>query len=117
MPENTNAHYPSLLLLTENPLPTTYYPLPYVFMTDPIARLDRLLLCPSNGFTGVSMLGDPVFLRNRSRPGLKRLRPLARRRSCASKCRDHAKFDSWMTIVMSGARERCAIAHISRYFI
>ena len=75
------------------------------------------------------MLGDPVFLRNRSRFGLKRLRPLARRRSCApltahmrtshsnSKWRDHAKFDSSMTIIMSGARERCTVAHIIRCFL
>jgi hypothetical protein len=44
-------------------------------MTDPIVRLDRLLLCPSTDFTGVSMLGDLGFLRNRSRLGLHKLQP------------------------------------------
>src|SRR5882724_2101266 len=69
----------------------------------PYSPFGSILLCPSTGLAGGSMLGDPVLLRNRSRLGPRRLRPLlARRRSCApldskhanvysnSKCRDHA---------------------------
>jgi len=48
------------------------------------------------------MVGDPVFLRNRSRLGLRR---------------DHARLDSSMSIVvMSGAPERRAVAHPRRFF-
>src|SRR5882762_9769782 len=49
------------------------------------------------------MVGDPVFLRNRSRLGPRR---------------DHAKLDSsmYITVVMSGAPERRAVAHPRRFF-
>ena len=48
------------------------------------------------------MVGDPVFLRNRSRLGLRR---------------DHAKLDPSMSIVvMSGAPERRAVAHPRMFF-
>src|ERR1700675_2173717 len=120
MPENTNAHCPSHPFLLLYRFQQSKYPLPNVFMTDPIVRLDRLLLCPSTGFTGVSMLGDPVFLRNRSRFGLHKLRPpgetptplpLAPKRVNANsnpKRRDHANLDSPASLLMAGACERRA---------
>src|ERR1700693_972801 len=79
MPENTNAHYPSLLLLTFFTTIQLPVAVVFVFTTDPIARFGSVALVPFYWpYGGVYMLGDPVFLRNRPRLGPRRLQPLWR---------------------------------------
>src|SRR5437899_6782887 len=72
-------------------------------MTDPTARLDQSLF-----FTGISMLGDPVFLRNGSDRASVRLGCSHSARARSVKRTDCANLGSSTSRVKSGACQRSA---------